>query len=93
MRFYDANTGRFQSEDNVKGFIESPFKLNHYGYCWGNPVGLVDNERRQGARQLAKYSRKAAKIAEDYVNNSWIGRTIPGATLLGTSIEEEICIE
>ncbi|SDB29752.1 RHS repeat-associated core domain-containing protein [Pseudobutyrivibrio sp. YE44] len=43
-RFYDANTGRFQSEDNVKGFVDSPFTLNHYGYCWGNPVGLVDND-------------------------------------------------
>ncbi|MDC7278409.1 RHS repeat-associated core domain-containing protein [Butyrivibrio fibrisolvens] len=32
-RFYDANTGRFQSEDNVKGFIDSPFTMNHYGYC------------------------------------------------------------
>ncbi len=43
-RFYDANTGRFQSEDNVKGFIDNPFTLNHYGYCWGNPVGLVDRD-------------------------------------------------
>ena len=41
-RFYSANTGRFQSEDNVKGFIDAPFTLNHYGYCWENPVGLVD---------------------------------------------------
>lgn len=22
--------------------MDSPFTLNHYGYCWGNPVGLVD---------------------------------------------------
>ena len=43
-RFYDASTGRFQSEDNVKGFINSPFTLNHYGYCWSNPVGLVDTD-------------------------------------------------
>ncbi len=41
-RFYSANTGRFQSEDNVKGFIESPFTLNHYGYCWGNPIYFAD---------------------------------------------------
>ena len=41
-RFYDASAGRFQSEDNVKGFITAPFTLNHYGYCWENPVGLVD---------------------------------------------------
>jgi hypothetical protein len=30
--------------DNVKGFINAPFTLNHYGYCWGNPVGLADND-------------------------------------------------
>ena len=41
-RYYSADNGRFQSEDNVRGFIDSPFTLNHYGYCWGNPVGLAD---------------------------------------------------
>ncbi|MCR5416646.1 MAG: RHS repeat-associated core domain-containing protein, partial [Pseudobutyrivibrio sp.] len=59
-RFYDASAGRFQSEDNVKGFIDNPFTLNHYGYCWGNPVGLVDNDGKlpswgdikQGANDL-----------------------------------------
>ncbi len=43
-RYYDAKTGRFQSEDNVKGFISSPFSLNHYGYCFGNPIELLDND-------------------------------------------------
>jgi RHS repeat-associated protein len=43
-RFYKAETGRFQSEDNVKGFINNPITLNHYGYCWNNPVVLVDND-------------------------------------------------
>ncbi len=43
-RYYSADTGRFQSEDNVKGFIDSPFTLNHYGYCWGNPIIFVDND-------------------------------------------------
>ena len=42
-RYYDAASGRFQSEDTVKGFIKSPFTLNHYGYCFGRPVGFVDN--------------------------------------------------
>ncbi|WP_248404834.1 DUF6531 domain-containing protein [Butyrivibrio fibrisolvens] len=41
-RFYDADTGRFQSEDIVKGFTSSPFTLNHYSYCFGKPVGFVD---------------------------------------------------
>ncbi len=41
-RYYSADNGRFQSEDNVKGFIDSPLTLNHYGYCWDNPIGLAD---------------------------------------------------
>ncbi|RKM53921.1 RHS repeat protein [Butyrivibrio sp. X503] len=41
-RYYSPDAGRFQSEDNVKGFVESPFTLNHYGYCWGNPIVLID---------------------------------------------------
>ena len=41
-RFYDANTGRFQSEDRVKGFIHRPFTLNHYNYCFDNSIGFSD---------------------------------------------------
>ena len=41
-RFYDPNTGRFQSEDIVKGFMDNPFALNRYGYCWNKPHDLVD---------------------------------------------------
>lgn len=41
-RRYDAGTGRFVSEDIVKGFIVLPFSLNHYIYCWNRPLGLVD---------------------------------------------------
>ena len=41
-RYYSADNGRFQSEDNVKGFIDSPFTINHYGYCFSNPIVLVD---------------------------------------------------
>lgn len=43
-RVYSADNGRFQSEDNVKGFIDSPFTLNHYGYCFDNPAVFVDND-------------------------------------------------
>ena len=41
-RHYDASSGRFQSEDRVKGFKNAPYTLNHYGYCFGNPVGFSD---------------------------------------------------
>ena len=41
-RYYDTTTGRFQSEDPRKGFINNPLTINHYGYCFGNPVGFSD---------------------------------------------------
>ena len=41
-RRYDAGTGRFVSEDFMKGILEVPFTLNNYTYCWNNPLGLVD---------------------------------------------------
>ncbi len=41
-RYYKAETGRLQSEDNVKGVINEPFTLNHYGYCWNNSVNFTD---------------------------------------------------
>ena len=41
-REYVPKIGRFVGEDWIKGNIEKPFSLNQYGYCWGNPIGLVD---------------------------------------------------
>lgn len=41
-RRYDAGLGRFISEDLMRGFIEMPYTLNHYGYCWNRPLDLVD---------------------------------------------------
>ena len=43
-REYVAGVGRFAGEDWIKGNIEKPFSLNQYGYCWGNPIGLVDRD-------------------------------------------------
>ena len=40
-RYYDAASGRFQSEDIIKGFKKKPETHNHYGYCWSNPHNLV----------------------------------------------------
>ena len=43
-REYMPSVGRFGGEDWIKGNIEKPFSLNQYGYCWGNPIGLVDRD-------------------------------------------------
>ena len=43
-REYIPSVGRFGGEDWIRGNIEKPFSLNQYGYCWGNPIGLVDRD-------------------------------------------------
>lgn len=46
-RSYDPPTGRFCSEDVVRGDLARPQTLNRYAYCRGNPVGLVDRDGRE----------------------------------------------
>ena len=41
-REYRAELGRFAGVDIIKGFAAAPYTLNEYGYCWGNPMVLVD---------------------------------------------------
>ena len=41
-REYVPGVGRFAGEDWIKGNIEQPFSLNQYGYCFGNPLALID---------------------------------------------------
>ena len=42
VRRYDAELGRFISEDFIKGVTTAPYTLNQYGYCWNRPLDLVD---------------------------------------------------
>ena len=51
-REYIAGVGRFGGEDWIKGNIEKPFSLNQYGYCWGNPIGLVDRDGKTPEKNL-----------------------------------------
>ena len=41
-REYRAELGRFAAVDTIKGFVVAPNTLNEYGYCWNNPMILVD---------------------------------------------------
>ena len=41
-REYKAELGRFAGRDIIKGYTAAPYTLNEYGYCFGNPMILVD---------------------------------------------------
>ena len=41
-REYRPQDGRFTAQDVIQGNGAMPETLNRYGYCWGNPIGLVD---------------------------------------------------
>jgi hypothetical protein len=57
-RWYDANLGRFISEDPI-GFAGGD--VNLFGYVWNNPQGYTDPSGLQGtsAKQPALWSRTA----------------------------------
>ena len=41
-RYYNSEAGRFVSEDKIRGFIDKPDTINHYLYCWNDPVDMED---------------------------------------------------
>jgi len=41
-REYQPAYGRFLAEDIRRGRTAIPKTRNRYGYCWNNPVGMVD---------------------------------------------------
>ena len=65
-REYVPGVGRFAGEDWIKGSIEQPFSLNQYGYCFGNPFGLVDYDGKKPRVTLANPSN--ANIDNSYKN-------------------------
>ena len=66
-REYMPGVGRFAGEDWIKGSIEQPFSLNQYGYCFGNPFGLVDYYGKKPRIPLANPSN--AKTPREYAED------------------------
>lgn len=65
-REYMPGVGRFAGEDWIKGEIYYPTSLNQYGYCLGNPFGLVDYDGKKPRAPLANPSN--ANIDNSYKN-------------------------
>lgn len=71
-RYYDAGTGRFAGEDNIRGFIESPITMNHYAYCFSNPLKYVDLNGNWP--NIVKNIQNAVVNVETKIDNSAVGQ-------------------
>ena len=57
-REYQADNGRFQGRDLVKGFLEKPMSFNEYIYCQSSSLNYIDltGQTREDARNyMEKY--------------------------------------
>ena len=60
-REYLPEVGRFMGRDLIKGLADFPFTLNEYGYCWNNPLMLMD---RNGA--LPEFIENAVEWGKEH---------------------------
>lgn len=68
-REYVADSGRFVGEDWIKGDISYPTSLNQYGYCFGNPLVLVDYDGKRPKVSLANPSNATPRRRQNAEND------------------------
>ena len=79
-REYLAESGRFAGQDLIAGFLDMPFSMNRYSYCFNTPMLLVDlggawpswNDIRKG---INKGINKLVDVTEKFVQSD-IGKII-----------------
>ena len=71
-REYRPELGRFAAVDTIKGFTAAPYTLNEYGYCWNNPIGLIDTDGLLPRWIIDIISRYGGELPE------WLERIIEG---------------
>ena len=69
IREYMPDIGRFIGQDLIAGFLDMPFTLNRYGYCFNNPLIIVDID---GA--WPKWVENAGKAITNGINKvgNWV---------------------
>jgi len=48
QRYYDADTGRFITEDSYLGKTDTPPSLHRYLYAYSNPLAYIDPDGHAG---------------------------------------------
>ena len=71
-REYRAELGRFAAVDTIKGFAMVPYTLNEYGYCWNNPMILVDLDGEWPQWIIDAFNGDGSEMPE------WLERIIEG---------------
>ena len=85
-REYQVKTGRFMSEDMIRGNVIVPKTLNAYNYCWNQPINLVDLNGRFPMRSIYPIG------TGHYIANIMIGQQGMG-TLVVWGVDELTKIE
>lgn len=80
-RRYDPQIGRFVSEDKVRGFLETPYTMNHYGYCWNSPLDLIDlngmfpvikEDAYAGDSAITSYTLQGTKVVTGVLEDQFV---------------------
>lgn len=67
-REYQPEYGRFLGEDIKRGKTIEPKTWNRYGYCWNNPVGMVDLDGKEPEIPAEKIWFQKAPSPEENLN-------------------------
>ena len=63
----DPQIGRFHAQDVIAGNGAVPVTLNRYGYCWGNPVGLINLNGLTPEKKIIKYYARKNGAGENSI--------------------------
>ena len=85
-REYLAESGRFAGQDLIAGFLNLPFSMNRYSYCYNAPMVLVDLD---GA--LPKWVKEIGSIVNDGIEAvkdawHWIDESVIHKYIIGNDI-------
>jgi RHS repeat-associated protein len=84
QRYYDADTGRFITEDSYLGKPDTPESLHRYLYCYSNPTTYVDHDGHS-ADIISAPAFGAALAASIEANPGALPILVGGATYYVTS--------
>ena len=89
-REYQTNIGRFAGQDLIAGFMELPFSMNRYNYCFNAPMVLVDLDGALPSwsdigKGLFNIGKKAIKTVGNFIDE-YKEEIVSVASIVGAGI-------